>query len=347
MKKIAGMIHFETGGSPWARGWRNAEVCRELGLRWFESALRSCDNADRRERSSAMRWMEQTASVLPEMAEEMEGIAAGLGVEWEDYVLASFAGRLRVAAVDCSTFGAWTPEGRAVVGKTDDILPGQRGMNVLQSVRPDKGHAHVKIHFGGTVGVSSGMNSEGLVVALTGIPGPEVEGLGIPNLWLADLLLRVCGTVAEAIEAARRTPLSFYGCSLLLADRGDGMALIEKNALATKVLPPMEGGFFAHTNHILDPELEAASPRQSEELHANSHARQRLLRDLLPSAVPASVPNFERLLSQRNEHAAVWQTGDDVLHTDYAIIASPAEVGFRLFTACPGTAAPEDILVPE
>jgi len=337
------MIRFESTGSPRQRGICNGRTCRALGIKWLEKALSEADKSPGAQ-SAGLRWMEQAQTTLPELGEEIAGISEGLGVPLDDYIKALFANRLRQISTACSTFGGMTPDGHPVLAKTDDILASQRGMNVLQFAYPNNGQAHAKFHFGGTPMVSAGLNAAGLSVALTGIPGPNVEEVGVPGgLYLVNHLLLKCASVAEALEALSSLPINSYGCSLLMADRKGNITLVEKNALGTSQLPPTDKGWFLHTNHILDSRMAAASPPPGESLQVNSLARHQLLCRLTTSR-PPSLENLEWMLGQGNESLSIIQKAGAPLETDYAFVASPADDIFKLWADDPATTPPFQIL---
>ncbi|CAN5489852.1 hypothetical protein BH09VER1_BH09VER1_51700 [soil metagenome] len=329
------MQAFHTQGSARTRGRQQAEACGEKALGIYENALRVLSGGPAaQQRESALRWLEQAARVLPDCVKEASGVAEGLGIPLADYARAIFSWRYSNFMPACSTFGLRDQEGRIWIGKTDDVLESEIGMNVMQKASPAEGYDHIKFHPAGTTFVSSGMNCEGLIVALTGVPGPAAEVGGVPALWLVDDLLCHCATVEEGLDRARSVPINVYGASLLLADKQGNWTLIEKNFFGTVELPPHDGSWHAHTNHLLDPGLRGQSPQPSEDLAKNSHTRYLTLLALLSQA--DGPPEYgEKILQYEGELGTIAQGPGAHLQTDYAILAEPSQGLLRLWPGCP------------
>lgn len=329
------MIRFQTRGSAQECGKQSAAPARELALRWYEDAQRmlkkSVNAALLEERAQkALVWMDEAAQFLPALVEELHALAAELGIPWKDYAQASFTARL-LRLLTCSTFGGWDADGRAMVAKTDDLQPAECGMNVMQECFPEKGIAHVKFHFAGTLFASSGWNAKGLFVGLTGIPGPNLNTPAVSTLWLIPRILECCTTVSDAWEMLGTLPVSHYGCSLLLADAENRISLIEKNALGLCRLPQIATECYAHTNHILDPRLSQASPSPSPEIAQNSYDRYAFLSGKL-AGQKFSAALVRELLKKGNEEPSIFQSGSAPLHTDYAVFAIPCRHEYHLWT---------------
>jgi len=318
------LIHFHTDGSAIQRGMQGASACREEAHRWL-SLTDAHLGITPQDGQRALRWMDESAEFAPDIVTELKALAEHLEVPWDFYAAATFGGRLMREPSNCTTFGGFDFRRQAIAAKTDDLLPDELGLNVIQSCTPDHGFPHVKLHFAGSLFTSSGMNSEGLFVGLTGIPGPHLDRPALPSLWLINLILTQCRDVPAAIAFSKGIPFNIYGCSLLLSDRHHRIALIEKNACGLTVLPSDETGIFAHTNHILDPELASKSPTQPADLFKNSLARFDLLRATLAKTSHLSINQAWDILQAHREDVSLLQKAPAPLQTDYAVIASPSE----------------------
>src|SRR5439155_22562751 len=138
------------------------------------------------------------------------------------------------------------------------------GMNVLETTRPERGYRHLHFHFAGTIWTVAGMNERGLAMGMNGIPAPALDKPGMSSLAALHTILPSCATVAEAIEHIRGLPVNAGGFSLLLGDATGALALVEKTALGTVVLPEQRSGALVHTNGILDAAFAKRNPPQGE-----------------------------------------------------------------------------------
>ena len=337
------MLTMTTTGSPFERGRQQGQAVRDRALPWITETLKRLaqnvgaatpEEGVSRLRGEIRRWRDHAAAVDPDGIEEYRGLAAGLGLD-EDTVFAIQVNGPLLTARRCTTVGFRDATGRPLLGKTDDIFRHEIGMNVLETVRPDRGHRFVALHFAGTTGTVAGMNERGLAMAMTGIPGPTLDQPGLPELLGLRPVLPTCGNVREALDYLTRLPVNWYGCSLLLGDAAGEMALVEKNG-AGLALVPEQAGALVHTNHILDPDLAARSPQQSEPVRTNGIRRfanaQRLLESL-----PRTEDGMRQLYSNRGAAGAIWQEGEDGMFTDFAVLLVPTEGRFTVWTERPDT----------
>lgn len=321
------MFSFATNGTPFERGKQQGEACRELTPRWVDHTLRKL--ADRVQASSVSeavrsvqpdidRWRHQMESVYPEGDEECCGIASGLQMDEKTYFTAIFGHRL----LSCTVLGFRDQRGYPIMGKTDDILKHEIGLNVLETTRPDKFYRHVHFHFAGSIWTVAGMNECGLAMAMTGLPGPLLEEDGLFSLVALHNILPVCANVEEAIEHIRTLPVNCYGFSLLFGDVDGRLSLIEKSGAGMVVLPEQQGGFFLHTNHILDAGFARRNPAQSEPVRTNGQRRYRNALQLLRS-MERSEEWMAMFLSNRSPTGAICQQGEDGLYSDFRVMFVP------------------------
>ena len=323
--------HFHTTGTPAERGRSAAAFCADWAARWMASS--QVPNASRPSvEETSCRLMDQASHFAAEVVDELDALAQALNIPWPAYAARTFEFRESGLPPSCTTFGGIDASGHCVAAKTDDLSPHEIGMNVLQTTVPSQGYAHHKLHFGGTLYTSVGMNSESLFAGLTGIPGPSTDQPGLPSLWLINLILSRCASVAEAMALTREIPVNTGGCSLLLCDGTGQLALVEKNAIGYSEVPLFANRTTAHSNHILDPSLARLSPPQRPALLKNSQARFTQVRAHLDPLASLSRSEACSLLSSQDGICPLLQTSSAPLWTDYAVLAEPAENTFRLWS---------------
>ncbi|GEM_PF-837292 len=345
------MLKFETKGRPLERGRQQGAVCRELAGKWVSLALADLATAFRVAspaeavhctREQVASWTARLQRICPQGIEECRGIAAGARIAESDYFAAVFGWALSPEEPrHCTTLGFRDERGRPLMAKTDDVRRQETGFNTLEITWPESGYRHVHVHFAGTIWTVAGMNERGLAMAMTGIPGVR-SAEGIPSLEALHTLLPACATVGEAIELIRDLSIGFYGFSLLLGDREGGLALVEKTGTGTVLLPGEPGGFLLHTNHILDAESARNNPAQSEPMLTNGVRRFGRGRQLAPT-LPRTEKGLEAFLADHDAPGAIWQQGEDGLHTDFGAILLPMEGRLRIEQGPPQCRQREEI----
>jgi len=339
------MLEISTAGTPFERGRQQGAACCERALPWLRRSLArlaqlrgssTTEDAVKGQLSEIRRWRDHAAQVDADGMEECRGLAAGLGVDEEAYFAVQFL-PLLTSPRRCSTVAFRDMTGRPVLGKTDDIAHHEIGMNVLEMARPDRGYRHASFHFAGSALTVAGMNECGLAIAMTGIPGPTLDQPGLPEPFALRAVLPRCGNVREALDWLGKFTINYYGVSLMLGDADGALALVEKNGAGMARLPEQDG-VLMHTNHILDPDLAARSPAQSEPVLTNGRRRLSNAHGQLRT-LPRTEEGMRRLYSNRNADGAIWQAGEDGLHTDFALVLVPSEKRFTVWTDCPDQAA--------
>lgn len=343
------MLSYETKGSPFERGRQQGAACHGLAHGWMAAALddlartvgaSSAADAIQQAAPRVDAWRRQMAAVFPAGDETCCGIAAGLGMDEPTYFTAYFTIRMAGVFAQCTTLGFRDADGRPLLGKTDDLGEAQCGNNVLEICRPDEGYRHLHLHYAGTIWTVAGMNERGLAMGMTGIPGPSTENDGMLSLAALHTILPACATVAEAVEQVRTLPLNHYGFSLLLGDADGAMALLEKSAAGTVVLPLRPDGVYLHTNHILDPDFAAQNPAQREPVRTNGQRRFARAERLLPG-VARTEAGLAGFLADRGPDGAICQIGADGLTTDFGVLFVPQEKRLTLWPGPPAVTSPE------
>ncbi|KUZ76033.1 peptidase C45 [Burkholderia ubonensis] len=192
---------------------------------------------------------------LPDLAEEVHGLAEGAGITLEDAYLLQLrrelAGFRRIPARgDCTTF-ARHANGQAVVAQTIDLNGDMAGELSVLEIAPDAGGAPVAlVSFTGLLGYL-GINGHGVAIGLNLVLGGEWRP-GIPGYLTIRHLLDTCASVDECVDTLRRLPRA-SSRALTIADA--------RRVVTVETLPDdlvvIEGVEHAHTNHFLHPAFAA------------------------------------------------------------------------------------------
>ena len=199
---------------------------------------------------------------LPEIADEIHGLAEGAGITIEDAYLLQMRREIVAApATDCTTI---VRERTAVIAQTID-LPGRlRDLAVAVRTECEAGVA-VQVTFAGLLGYV-GMNDRGLAVGINMLQAAGSRP-GIPPYLIVRRLLEL--ESAEAcIDEIARLPRASPRCYTLV-DRTTAAA-VETTCDAMDV---MRGSTLVHTNHYLSERLSTLD--RSHIVHRRESRRRR------------------------------------------------------------------------
>jgi isopenicillin-N N-acyltransferase-like protein len=192
----------------------------------------------------------------PEGLAEMQGIAAGYGLDPAELFAFLHAGQLAGLPDDgCTAWAFAHPDHGAILVKNRDLrgpaLPLQR---VFLHLDPAWGTRRVLCvgSLGAPGAYSSGINSDGFSLVDTQVVTTD-QGVGMLRYFLMTRLLARCATVEQAIGELHATRHAGGG-TLVLADRTGAMAAVEIGHSHVGVDRPA-GLWVARTNHFLDPAL--------------------------------------------------------------------------------------------
>jgi isopenicillin-N N-acyltransferase-like protein len=328
--------HVEVAGTDFELGLQQGHrLAHLISL----SAGRANQWADRTRESvlDASRRIEATLLTrFPHLVREMQGIADGAGLPYEEILLLNVGYDTRSdrpeAARHCTAIGLPDTAEGPLVAKTDDVAIDERQFEVFFRVRPHHGHAFIHYAFAGTVWDQGGINEAGLALAMTGLgPAGPRNHRGLPSLlFLREVLLR-CSDVAEALTFAEEHPLRGHGCSMTMADPGSDAITVVENYPSLRAIHRSHEEATVRTNHphcepsqALPPDETWAQRMGHPLLGPNSKARwqnaSRLTRD-----IPWSIEGLEQLLGDHAEPGAVCQHGQAGLHTSFAVIMVPRQ----------------------
>lgn len=203
-------------------------------------------------RDHARRIADAVAAWNGRYADEIEGIAAGSGLEmWQVMALngrTEILSQARTVQPECSTIAVVPNAGTPFGVQTWDWHQELNPFWHTQSVRGTR-HSYVGLTEHGIL-AKIGMNSAGLGLFFN-ILGHRDDAPGaVPVHVLAAAVLGEAATVEEALELLRGAPIGTSGAFTII-DTATGVCA-ELSPVGIAVLHPTDG-YLPHTNHFLDP----------------------------------------------------------------------------------------------
>ena len=329
------MIHLNNAGSAYEIGRQHGASCPGAIRLACEAWLRAAPIEMSRTEAGIRLVKERLGRFFPECLEEVQGIADASGQSLERILLLNCSDAIIGRAAggpSCSCIGFVDSDRGPLIGKTADWqVDHAQDLTTWQHYRPRRGEGYRFIHYGGagTWWSEGGLNEAGLGMVLNGLPGAGAAPDSVPTLPLARGVLQHCASVQESIEWLAGYDVMYLGFNLMLADRGGDIACVEVVPGAQGV-ERSEGDWLIHTNHCLFPETEDVTLDEQTladygypGLAQNSEARFGTLQRLVPRA-PRTLAGMEALLRDRSSHGAISQSGEQGMHTVYAMIVAPA-----------------------
>jgi predicted choloylglycine hydrolase len=224
-------------------------------------------------------WIEtirrMVESRFPSYWQEMQGLAAGLGMPFDDVLLWHFRGDIYDRPPEgCTT--VQIPGREPVVAHNEDGDPAHRGHCALAHVRPVGGAAFTAFIYPSTIsGHAFAATEAGLVVTVNHIGSFEV-GVGLPRIILGRALLD-CATLDEAVKLLETSPRA-GAYHVTLAQRGDSRLFgveFTHSACSVRRIDRAQ----CHTNHLIHRGLSD----EPHEISASSRARLRRAEEMICS----------------------------------------------------------------
>ena len=292
-------------GSPFEKGHTHGSLCRERVLRSLDtyrfrfSRKHPTPFSWEDARATARRFVTALAGEFAPYAEEMRGIAAGAGVEFEDILALNLRSEIlysglapvgNAPAGECTAFAALPPataDGAVLAGQTWDYTRAQREATIL-AIFPAEGDRPAMLMplEAGMVG-GKGMNAAGICLTLNALYTSRT-GIGIP-LHVRMRRILEAPTADEAFRRAAEEPIAGPAC-LIVTSRDGRCAGFELDPDGAEKLRP-ENGLLVHTNHFVSPRYRAPGTPGGSTV-----ARYERLSTLLHSRSDLSVADVESFL---------------------------------------------------
>ncbi|MFC4852566.1 C45 family autoproteolytic acyltransferase/hydolase [Actinophytocola glycyrrhizae] len=254
-------VHTSREPSPSAQG-------RALGAAWRAELTRTAASyvdlfAAHGVRGGQVRdWgaaaLAATRDWAPGIADEIEGVAAGAGLE--PWLLGALNGRTEILAAaavggegECSTSVALP--GGGVTPRTVQTWDWHDTLADVMLLRDLEVRPGLRVCTFTEFGIAAkiGVNSAGLGLHFNVLRhASDHPGIGVPVHVVARRILAETSTVEEAVAVARSARLS--ASSVLTVVTADAASCLELSPAGVAELPAVDGNLL-HTNHFLDPVL--------------------------------------------------------------------------------------------
>jgi isopenicillin-N N-acyltransferase-like protein len=204
----------------------------------------------------------------PQYVDEMMGIAEGAGVSVDDLTVLTSMEAVTMDALHltkCTSFavnGERTADGHVLVAHNEDWLPEDEPDVCIIHAVPDGEPPFLALTYGGLL-PNIGFNAAGIAQCCDSVY-PNDSRIGIPRV-VASRAVLAARTPAEAIRhmlVAHRAA----GYSHLLVHESGEIYNVEVSAKHFAILYGHEG-YVAHTNHYLDPTMQAVEYDSDELIH--------------------------------------------------------------------------------
>lgn len=337
--RVTGVPLVEVSGPPRARGLTHGQALAGRLRGFLDDSLARLGHLDDRPvdldalRPRIAAHRDVVATVLPDLAAEVDGLAAGAGVDrdaaWLLQLRRELLGYSRVTGGDCTTYAS--TRGEPVLAQTVDLNGNLDDQIAVLAVSGPR-HRSLVLSFGGLLGYL-GVNDAGIAVGLNLVLGGEWTP-GVPPYLAIRHVLDSADGVDEAVETLCSLPLassrSFMVCG------GERTVWVEALGSRRAV---RAGDELAHTNHYLDPDLAAGDEMN---VFARNSSRRRL-EAVRAAGIPAAgdTAGHRRLLA--TPPVLVADNGDIRRERTVAAVVLRPDVGeIRLWPGDP-SAAPDQV----
>lgn len=261
---------------------------------------------------------------FPEFVREIEGIADGAGVAFDEAFLWNCRGDLRgpgrAVEESCTSILLPAVDGRpAVIGHNEDGAPEFADHGFLARVEPDEGVAFTAYCYPGMLpGHAFGVNDAGVVQTINNIR-PHDLTVGVPRHVVTRAVLG-CRGLDEALDLLRRKDRA-AGFHHNLGEAASGR-LLSVEAPASGCVVVEAAAPMAHANHL----VRAAFSGLSQTVMPSSAARQNRADEMVAAGIGADGDPLPILFDRSREDLPVLCRGETGSSDSYTL----ATVVYRL-----------------
>ena len=307
------------------------EIGRQIGIQMREEAVELPPLNEDQSRYID-RLAERSEALVPELFEEMRGLAEGGGYEERVVLFHSLSIGIVPACTVLAVSGKHTEDGRSLFGRNYDAGPEFADFTLYRTY-PEGGLADIGCAYNLLVGREGGVNEAGLAIAVTGVHGHYTDDPGLWDHIPVRAALDRCGRVDEAVALIESLP-HLWTKNFLIADEMGEIAIVEAGQQGVACHRATDG-FAAITNHFVLPEMEAYCNQEktpSNSVHRRD-AAYRWFREARVAAERITCEDLKQLLSTTG--AGVRSEVDETFSTVWSWISTLGERGIDLADRLP------------
>ena len=286
--------------------------------------------------------MELTKNILPNIWEELRGMASGAGVPISDLFLSLYedlwdSEDFETGCTDIAATGIATKNGRLIMGHNNDVSKNCPPPIIYRIEAENSSHA-TAISLGG-FGISVGFNSEGVV--LMGNQLSALDGkAGIPRVILVRAAL-TASTLEEAADILLH-PMRATSYNNVLGDKNGRLISFEGSGKKFRAITPSTEGVFAHTNHYIHPEMKDVDGKC--EMHSTKLRLERSEFLMKNFSQKHSIESMKKVLCDHVGHPVSVCRHEDDSFTIFSVICEPEDkiLWFCNKSPCEGEFLPYD-----
>lgn len=287
-----------------ARG-SHYEVGRQIGQK-CQTQIQAALTALKHELVAGVTWqgmleqsrlyLDYSRDVYPQYIDELEGIAEGAQVSFEDVFLSMCeelweSAAWRTGCTDLAARGSATADGSTLIAHTNDLLPETEHNLVLIKVQAQNEPQFLAVS-PGAVGISAGFNAAGISLTGNQLDNNDIRP-GVPRLLLVRAILGST-SLGEALEHCL-LPQRASSYNNVVADNNGEVYSMEGSASDVEAIY-IENDIIAHTNHYISPSMRRyqANPESLSSSILRYNRAVRLLRENYGKLTPDL---FKKLLA--------------------------------------------------
>lgn len=295
-----------TGGDAFERGRQHGEFARaniERGLRHYQDLFEHEQHVSwKAVREKAMAFVEPLEKDYEDLLDEVRGIGAGAGIDFEDMmVLNTRYELLKFPIQECTSFSllsAATQNGHVYVGMNWDNLEWMRDSTLLMTVDEGNGMRYFCMTEAGQL-VRHGFNSFGIGITTNNLESTgDKDQPGVPTNFMRRRVL-TSHSLQEAVDSVRRAFRS-VSCNLMIASAENDACDMEVNPVRAIEMKPYNG-ILTHANHFalgMDIERDSGLHFRDERLRSLFAGRSR---ELEPEGIMACLKDHYKKSDHSHE----------------------------------------------
>lgn len=260
--------------------------------------------------------MHLTQQVIPQVWEELRGIAVGAKVPLSDLVLSLYedlwdSEDFETGCTDIAANRLATADGHLIMGHNNDEGVDAPPPSLLR-LAPTGGPVVTGVALGG-VGFSVGVNEHGLVLMGNQVSAKDVKP-GIPRIFLVRAALNQ-PSLPTALDMLLH-PLRSSSYNNVLGDMSGRVVNVEGSGTMDRTLVPTSQGILTHTNHYLHPEMQAIEGKG--DMRSTTLREQRSCQMMSAMAGRHTVETFQQVLRDHTGYPR-WRGAGVSIHAVLAL----------------------------